>query len=76
MKVQSTLDKSKLKGPAFNFDLSRVLKYQEFELSSLMLKKFELLSSSIIQMFFNIKLDNSNCSKTPSRTHSIRLSRY
>ena len=43
-KLQSTLDKSKLKGPAFNFDLSRVLKYPEFELSSLMLKKFELLS--------------------------------
>ena len=35
--VQSTLDKSKLKGLAFNFDLSRVLKYQEFELSSLSL---------------------------------------
>jgi len=33
-----------LKGPAFNFDLSRVWKYQEFELSSLMLKKFLSLS--------------------------------
>ena len=42
--IQSTLNKSKLKRPAFNFDLSRVLKYQEFELPSLMLKKFKLLS--------------------------------
>ena len=42
--IQSTLDKSKFKGPAFNFDSSRDLKYQDFELSSLMLKKFKLLS--------------------------------
>ena len=65
LNVQSTLDSSKLKGPAFNTELSRVLNYQEFQLTSLMLKKFELLSLTsklYNSKLVNIKLYNSNCS--------------
>jgi len=83
IKYMSTLDESKLKGLAFNFDLSRVLKYQEFELSSLIMKTFELLSFPKKNLKSSKNLAKKNCRirwnwlkirKSPPKPKKIRSS--